>query len=136
LIVRVLSVIQAATKEELRTDAAESLGSIEVPKPSSSGMAEVGLPVRKCWHSIHDAAIKTVRCLNNEHNTKPCVQFSKMFVFVPGAIGELLHIDGCVSALSASNNLVLLCCYKADSELNMRVNSRFKWANSPFLPAG
>jgi hypothetical protein len=110
-------------KEELRNDAAESLGSVEDPKLSSSRVAEVGLPVRKCSHSIHDAAIKTVRCLNNDHNTKPCVQFSKMFVFVPGAIEELLHIDSYVSALSASNNLVLLCCH-IDSTMNFALEDR------------
>jgi hypothetical protein len=104
-------------EEELGNDAAQPLSFVEDSEPSSSGIAEVGLPVGKCLHSIHDAAIKTVCCLDDEHNTKPSVQIAKMFVLVPRAIEEFLHVDGCVAAAGASNNLVLLCCH-IDSKFN------------------
>lgn len=98
-------------EEELGNDTSQSLSSVEDSELSSSGMAEVGLPIWKCLHPIHNAPIKTVCCLDYEHNTKPSVQFTKMFVLVPRTIEELLHVNGCVAAVGASNNLVLLYCH-------------------------
>jgi len=147
-------------EEELGNDAAQSLSSVEDSELSSSGIAEVGLPVGKCLHAIHDAAIETVCCLDDEHNTKPSVQIAKMFVLIPRAIEEFLHVNCCVATASASNNLVLLC--HVDSKLNMakviqegllyvlKSNLRFKYptvkhlgrckwvnpAHSLFLPVG
>ena len=94
-------------EEELGNDTTQSLRSVEDSELSSSGIAEVFLPIRKCLHSVHDAAIETVCGLNDENNTEPPVEIAKMLILVPGTIEQLLHVDGCVAAASAGNDLIL-----------------------------